>query len=604
MTDNSNLSRRRFLQATGGAAAAVGLAGCTGNNGGNNDTTTSGGNDTTTKSSSSSGSGNVLNLRNSSISTFDPVANTGTAGGEVITQMFETLLEYPNGEVTVKNLLASDYNVDSTFTKYTFKLKKGVKFHNGDTLTASDVVYSWERLAQSDNSKRVGYILSTVGIKHKEDGDGNYVPNSLAVEAKDDHTLTMEIEKPFHATKEMLAYSSFAIVPKNIVGDIKGADGKLSYKEFSTKNPVGSGPFKLKNWSSNTEAAVERFDGYHGDVAKLDGVHWQIIEDDNARYRTAMNKNLDMFTIPTAHYDPKKLNIKKTDKLGRQYGTYKADNGSTLNVQATPEVATRYIAFNVQQVDKPARQATAYALNAKTICDQMFKGRKNPAHQITPSVIWPGGQQAYEQFAKDNYPYGYNETQLDKAKQVMEDAGYSKDNRYEYTISVYKGGTAYMDAAKLLRDQLASAHIDVKLEQVPFSTMLKRGRNGNLQAWTLGWIMDWPTPDDFTQLLYPPNTNTSKSGPLLYADWRGTKASQKAVDAWKKVQANQSPSDAATKARAAANKEIEKANWEDAVVLNFANDVTQYYKYDWIDMPAVGGAGRSRMKQNHTTKSK
>ena len=138
MTDDSNLSRRRFLQATGGTASAIALAGCLGGDdssggAGNNG---SGGSGTNGSGGSGNASGNqsqqnvqadpsqTIQLVNSSITTFDPVANEDTAGGSVIEQMFDGLMTYPDGEAAVEQTLATDYQTSQDQRTYTFNIKE------------------------------------------------------------------------------------------------------------------------------------------------------------------------------------------------------------------------------------------------------------------------------------------------------------------------------------------------------------------------------------------------------------------------------------------------------------------------------------------------
>ena len=620
MTDNSNLSRRRFLQATGGAAAAVALAGCTDDGGNGNQTTT--GSETTTSGTTTSetttddgGSGsnaaNTFQRINSTMSTLDPIKATDTASGVVIQQIFDALMNYPNGEVEPVNLLAKDYQTSSDFTKYTFNLKKGAKYHNGKEVTAKDVVYSFERLAQSENSRRQYFILDSIGVKHQtetvtQDGEESevYKPNSLAISAPDKYTFEMELSGPFHSTLPMLAYTSFSVIPEGIVGDIKGYEGRMSHKEFSTSNPIGAGPFQFEKWQPNTECRISRFEDYHGEKAKLSGVRWQIMSDPNAMYNYSMNKNSDLVSIPTSKYDPNKIKNTSTDDMGRTVGEYgPLRNGLTADYLAVATINSFYIGFNTNNVEKPARQAMAYAMNQKTMVEQAFKGRGATAYMFTPPSIFPGGANAYRKKAKEEYPYGYNQSMMDKARQVMEDAGYNQNNKYKFTFTMYKSGTAWHTMGQVLRDQLTACHIDMQLEKAPFATLLKRGRNGNLDAYSLGWIMDWPAPDNFLQLLNPPQTDTSKPAPTSYLNWSGTEASQRAKEAWKKIEQNQAPTDAAQKKRNEAYIAMEEANWEDVCFLNVYHQIDERFSYKWVDMPKFGGAGMSRMKMNTTTLS-
>ena len=611
MTDTDNLSRRRFLQATGGAASAVALAGCVGGQG-------DGGKETTTtkkggKVNKPGDDSNVLRLQNNTMTTMDPVKATDTASGTVIQQVFDALMNYPNGETKVESQIAKGHEVSDDYKTYTFKLKKGVKFHDGSEVTAKDFVYSWRRLAESKNSRRAYFILSSIGVKHETkkitytDSDGKKhsftgaKPDTLALTAKDKYTLEMELKEPFHATLPMLAYTSFAAVPEGIVGDIDGHEGKMSHKKFATKNPIGAGPFKFSKWQSNVEARVDKFENYHGEKAKVDGVHWRISSSPDALYTYGIvNQNADMVTqLPTAKYNPNKVNVEKTDKLGRKVGTYgPTTSDATMDYTGFATINAFYIGFNMDAVEKPIRQAAAYALNQGQAVDKVFKGRGESSYHFTPPSIYPGGAPAYRKHAKNKYPYGYDETRLDDARKVMKEAGYSQSNKAKFTFTVYESSDTWAELGKLLRDKLASAHVDMTIERAPFSTLLKRGREGNLEAYSLGWVMDWPAPDNFLQLLNPPMTDTSRSSPISYINWSGTEAAKQATQAWKTVQNNTAPTDKAEQARDKAYIQMEEANWEDVGFLPTYHRMDERFKYSWVDCPRFGGAGYSRQMYN------
>ncbi|NEU57836.1 twin-arginine translocation signal domain-containing protein [Halorussus sp. MSC15.2] len=585
-------SRRSFLEATGSAASAVALGSAFTGEADAQQTTTQQG----------QGGGGTLNLINSTMSTLDPIKATDTASGEVIQQVFDALMNYPNGNIEVQPLLAKNYEVSDDFRTYTFTLKEGATFHDGSQVTAQDFVYSFERLAQSPESRRAYFILESIGVKHSVDADGNYQPDTLSVTAVDDRTLRIQLEEPFHATLEMLAYTAFAAVPEGIVGDIQGYNGELEYSEFATSQPVGCGPFKFESWQPNTEASVTRYDNYYGNKAEVERVHWQIMSDANARYTYAMNKNADAFSIPTEFYNPNKVEVEKTDERGREVGTYgPVRNGETLNFLAVPTINTFYIGFNTNRVEQAARHAAAYAMNKEQLVEQVFKGRGRPAFHFTPPAIYPGGPDAYQQHAQQEYPYSYRQTDLQKARQVMREAGYGPDNRYQFTFTVYQRSNTWPQVGQLLRDKLSSAFIDMQIETAPFSTLLKRGRNGNLQAYSLGWVMDWPAPDNFLQLLNPPLTDTSQSAPISYVNWSGTEASERARRAWTTVQQNPAPTDEAEQARNEAYIKMEEANWQDTVFLNVYHQTDQRFWYDYAQIPKFGAAGTSRQMFNDAT---
>ena len=78
--------------------------------------------------------------------------------------------------------------------------------------------------------------------------------------------------------------------------------------------------------------------------------------------------------------------------------------------------------------------------------------RGRPAYHFTPPVIFPGAPDAYKKHAKQNYPYSYGETDLQKARQVMKEASYGPNNRYKFTFTVYQASSTWPDVGKLLHD--------------------------------------------------------------------------------------------------------------------------------------------------------
>ncbi len=599
MTSNDNISRRSFLKATGGAASAAALAGCPLTPGGSQD-------------DEQQPTGGTLELINSQMTTLDPIKATDTASGTVIQQVFDALTNYENGETAVSNLIAEGFERSEDFTTYTFTLKDGVQFHgdNGQ-VTAQDFVYAWERLAASPNSNRAYFVLDSMGVTHETDDEGGYVRDSLGVTAVDDTTLEIELSQPFHSTLQMLAYTAFAAVPDGVVGApsdevTENDEGQQvssdNHSEFATQNPVGAGPFELETFAPGDEASVTAFDDYHGDGPLLDGVHWAVIEDDQAAYNYSMNENADLLSIPTANYEPDSVNIEETDERDRGVGTYgPVRNGQTVNYLRVPTVSTYYFGFNTDLVPKPVRQAVAYASNQEEFANQVFKQRVEPGYHLTPPLIYPGGKSAYDQHAQENYPYGYNEVQIEEAQRVMEEAGYGPDNQFELQWTQYVSDT-WRQIAQILRDRLSTAYIDMSIEEAQFATLLQRGRQGNLACYTLGWIADWPAPDNFLQLLYPPRTDTSQPGPLSYSNWSGTEAAQTANDAYQTVLDNRQPTDSAESTRDDAYVRHEEANWEDAVFINTFHGVAERFWYDRVDVPKHGAMGGSRQMYNQVTK--
>ncbi|WP_135827018.1 ABC transporter substrate-binding protein [Halorussus ruber] len=588
MTHNNSTqpsaSRRAFLGTAGSVAVGVGLAGCSGS----------------APTADDSGRERTYRMVGGAIRTLDPAAATDSESTTVISQLFDGLVHYPKGNIDPELLLADDHRVSEGGRVHTFDLDPEATFSDGREVTADDVVYSFERIAASDHSTSASDLLDVLGVEHEtetvETDDGTeeqYKPGTLGVEAKDDRTVEIRLSEPFHAALGVLAYPSFAIVPEGLLGDVEGYDGEMSHEEFATENPIGAGPFTLDTWEKDVEYSVSARDDYRGEGPFVEGIRWEVTSNASAAYTYAINRNADAFWIPSGKFDPSLVTIEETDRKGRKVGTYGPlpENGETVQYRQIPLTWTYYLGFNAENVEKPVRQAVAHVLNQQTHVQDIHEGRGKPATHLTPPNLYPGGNPAYQDHA-EQYPYGLTESRFEEAREVLSKAGYGPDNPAEMTLSVYDA-TAWFETGKLLRDKLARVGVDVSVERVPFSTIGERGRNGDLDAFTYGWVMDYPSPDSFLKILNPPSSDD------YFFFWGGTSAADRAESAWQTVRNHPSGSDADRKARAEAYQQMEAANWEDVVALPVYHPVGEGFYYDWVDVPKTGAAGFSKHKYNH-----
>lgn len=597
---NKRSTRRRFLETTGGVAAAVTMAGCSGADEGTEqetetDTETSGAS-TDEETEQPSMDGGTLNLLTGSMDTLDPIATGLNNALKVIDKMFDGLVYRPNGGPEVESLLATDYEISNGGKTYTFTLKEGATHHDGSEVTAQDFVYAWERLGASESSYWGHYLMDYINVEREtrtEDGAERYDPGTMATEAIDDYTFEVTLNEPYHATLSVITSSWFAAVPEGLVDDIEGYDGQMSQSEFG-KGPIGAGPFEFEDWQGDTEASVSRFEDYHRGAASIEGIHFSVMEDSNAIFNHAMNKNLDIMPrggIPTSQYDPGKVQVESTDDQGRSTGTYgPVRNDEELQYLAYPSLGTSLIGFNMLNVPKAARQATAYAINHQQLSERIYKARTNSAYHMTPPGAFPGGPTEYDEHAKD-YPYGYNESRMGEAVRVMEEAGYGENNKVEFTMTI-TDETTDQDLAGLIRDRLASAYIQLNIETAPFATMIERRGEGKLDSFLTGWTMGYPDPQQILQLLNPANTNMENSFSVIETNWvedaKGTSAVGQAREAWKTITENPRDTESHRQARNEAFVQMEEANWEDVSFITYGHNKTERFMYDWVDAAKIG----------------
>jgi len=534
-------TRRRFLTTTAAGATAV-VAGCSG--GRQNETgngTETGASDTDsstgaadTEAENSPSSGGTLQLASAGkITSMDPVVK-GVGG---VNQWGETLVGYDNGNLPPKPELAESFEVSDDGTTYRFKLKEGVKFHDGTEMTATDFVYSWERLAQSPETQNNDDIIGgTFTVGHEKDKSRNdpekeefadYVAGSLAVRAPEKYVFEFDVRSPFHSTLAQIASeSSFIVYPENTVGDIERdgieTDGKYDYQEaFGTEsggpNIVGTGPFKIETWSKGDQLHLTRNDDYHGEVAKIDAVRINVLPGEEAIYQRALNGNLDIFEIPSAKYDSSRRSELEDIGGGRRVGTYTMSNDMEVNTAQVADLGTHVVMFNCKRVPQPVRKAIALSLNQHEIAENVWKGQK-PAYVKVPPEVYPSslgdfdspseaheahyrdGEMSQTPWGENGYKNGIDESRIEEARQVVQDAGLDGE---EYTFTAYKG-PVWDKVATRIQQKAEAFGITINIEKADYGTVINQGIfEHKLDFHSLGDSMEWPESDNLLRY-FPP----------------------------------------------------------------------------------------------------
>ncbi|MBS3761379.1 ABC transporter substrate-binding protein [Halodesulfurarchaeum sp.] len=205
----------------------------------------------------------------------------------------------------------------------------------------------------------------------------------------------------------------------------------------------------------------------------------------------------------------------------------------------------------------------------------------------------------------DTYPYGANETNVEEAKAVMEEAGYGPDNRFELDWVQYQS-PAWEEMANTIRSRLDSAYIDMNISDADFGALLNQTEKGEHMAYTLGWIADYPAAQNFLQLIDPENTiydaeGYTPNGSRLFwsEDAMGDDRIREYMTAqFDRIQNNPQNTEEAQEIRNDAGIKMEKAMWDSAGLIPIYHRVDQLFWYDHVDYDAPGGMGPSRSKEN------
>lgn len=382
---------------------------------------------------------------NSDIRSLDPGVNRDDRSDAVVLHMTEGLVAYgEKGEV--KPLLAQKIDVSADGLTYTFTLRQGVKFHNGQSLTAADVLWSWNRDMDPKTQWRC-----------LPEFDGSGLTKVTRVTAPDDHTVVMELEKPsgmFLATLARTDCGGTAVLNKASVN----AQG-----EFLA--PIGTGPYQLSEWKRGQYVTLSKFtdyqslpgprDGYTGGKNALTHEVRFVIIPDQATVKAALfSGDLDLAEVTETDLPEIKTH-------------------ASLKVSTDPSATMNVLMFQTRDPllkDKRIRQAIAAAIDVKQLVATTSNGFGVPNNSIISVASNYYGPSEQRGFTYDPQ----------KAAQLLQEAGYRGQ---PLTIVANKRSMVpSYDLAIITQAMLQAVGINAQVEVMEWGTQLERYQAGRYQA--------------------------------------------------------------------------------------------------------------------------
>lgn len=389
----------------------------------------------------------------------DPHAVTAVNDFRILMNVYDGLVQYKSGTLQVQPALAESWKISADGLVYVFKLRPGVKFHDGSDLDAEAVKFNFDRmLDKSHPYHNTGpFPLSFFFSAVKE------------VKALDRLTVQFTLDAPFAPFLSNLAYPTGLIVSPGAV--------KKHGKDFG-RNPVGSGPFKFAKWESNSHVIVEKNESYWGGAPTLEAVVFRPITDANTRVAEMLSGGIDMMVeVPPD-------NLKDMAK----------DSSFKIHEQAGPHLW--FLILNVKEgpfKDKRMRQAVNYAINKEALVDNILQGTAVVADGPTPPAFaWAHNNELT--------PYPYSP---EKAKALIKEAGFENA---ELTFYVTEGGSGMLDPIAMgtsIQADLAKVGLKVKIETYEWNTFLGKvnpGLEGKADMAEMAWMTNDPDTLPFLAL--------------------------------------------------------------------------------------------------------
>ncbi len=402
--------------------------------------------------------------------TLDPHLTTDATSAEIIVEVFGGLMTIDK-DLNVVPDLAESVDISGDGRIYTFRLRRDARFHDGKPVTAEDVRWSLERVTNPLTESPVvdQYLGDIIGVKEKLNGDaltisGVRVIDELTIE------ITIDQAKSYFLAK-MTYPTGFVLDRENVE-----ANPKRWFRE-----PNGTGPFKLTEYKVGETMMLTRNENYHLGPPKLEEV--ELILSGGTSMLMYENDEIHISRVGLADIDRIK------------------DPSSDLNSElreGPPAFMTTYIGLNVKEPpldDVKVRQALNLAIDKQEIATIVLGDLVVPATGILPPGF-PGYSEEVQGFKFDPA----------RARQLLEESKYGGDLENIPPITITTpgsfGANVSLDMEVVLQMWERNLGITAEFQQTEYATFLKDLHKRRFQMFDIGWIADYPDPENFLDLLF------------------------------------------------------------------------------------------------------
>lgn len=421
-------------------------------------------------SGDSSGS-KVLNVNNSSEpGSLHPANAQGTHESWILEHTFEGLTKKTEEGKIVPGS-AESWEISEDGLTWTFKLRDGLKWSNGDPLTANDFEYAWKYALKPETAADYAYQLYYLkGGEAYNSKKGK--EEDVGVKATDEHTLVVTLEQPTPYFLDLTSFYTFYPINKKVQEE----NPKWA---LDAKTHVSNGPFKLTEWKHKESLKIEKNENYYDkDKIKLDAVNFALIEDENTAWQMYQSGELDLaYPLPVDIQGQMVNSDDKEFKMGKELAVYYYN----FNTEVKP--------FNNAKV----RKALSMAIERKKITENVAQGGQKPAFGVVP----PGIPDASGDF-QENTGNLFKEDVAEAKKLLKEglaEEGMKELPEFSILYNTLDSHKKIAEAVQgMWRDNLG---VEVTLENAEFQVKLDREKAGDFEISRAGWVGDYVDPMTF-----------------------------------------------------------------------------------------------------------
>ena len=427
----------------------------------------------------------------------DPALNSTVDGAILAIDAFSGLFTYNADHEQIPDLVDT-YEVSEDGMTYTFTLKDGLKWSNGEPLDASDFVYSWNRAADPVTASDYGYMFAPIkGYDEmtEMDADGNLVnPDAqLAVTASEDgKTLTVELTFPCAYFLDLCAFPTYFPVYQEAVeaADPEG-NNPGAWALEPGENFVCNGAYVLTEWNHNSSMTYTKNPNYHrADEVKIEKQEFMLSSDETATFAAYNAGNLDFSDgVPTAEIAGLEGNPEYhvIENLGTYYVSFNV-NSPMFEGMSAEDAAT-------------LRKALALFIDRDYIVTNIGQADQVPAGSFIPAGCLDGTGKEFKN--KDYFDPSAEafESNVEEGKAMLESIGYKFDDSgmlsaetpLSFTYLVNTPGSN-VDVAVAIQADMAAVGIDMQISEMEWNVFLNDRKAGNYDVARNGWLMDYNDP--------------------------------------------------------------------------------------------------------------
>lgn len=330
----------------------------------------------------------------------------GSTGDSNVIDFFNDSLIDVGDDLKIKPKILSWEKDKNDDLKYTFKVKKGIKWQDGNPFTMNDWIFTLETLADPDyDGPRYSGVAVIQGAEEKRNGEADSISGIKKI---DDYTAEITFKE--HKANNLLELWTSAPISEKVFKDIPVKD--MAKSDAVRKNPIGIGPYKVKRIVDGESVELVKNKDYWRGEPNINNINLRVVEQ-TSMTQALENGDIDMATITAPIAKEIKDSGSENLQLLQAPSTSYAIVGFVLNDY--DKKAQKIGKERPKYQDKKLRQAMAYAINRKEWIDAFYYGYGKPLNGLIPSAHWSGAKEG------DVKEYKYD---VDKAKQLLDEAGY------------------------------------------------------------------------------------------------------------------------------------------------------------------------------------